>query len=59
MNLASAANPAAGNLTGMDTFIAYDLSAFLINAKPTFIKGPRIWSRNPPDCIISDGLLFY
>ena len=42
----------------MKTLFIKDHSVFFINGKPTFVNGPRILPRNPPDCIILVSCVF-
>ena len=56
--LGSAADAAAVNPKGIKTFLANGLITFFINGNPVFSNGLSNLPKNPPDCIISDNLVF-
>ena len=50
---------AAGYANGIKTLVANGLITFFINGNPVFCNGGRSLSRNPPDCIILENLVFH
>ena len=51
---ASATDAGAITHKGNKTLLANGLIKFFIDDNPVFSNGPKILSRNPPDCIILD-----
>lgn len=48
---ASVADVAALNPIGTSTLFASDVSIFFINVKRSLVNGPKVFLRNPSDCI--------
>ena len=54
----SAADAAAVNPSGVKKFLASGLCTFFINSIPVFNNGPKLLTKNQPNCVISDSWVF-
>ena len=54
----SAADAAAVNPNGINTFLANGVITFFIKGNPVFSNGPSNLPKNPPGCILFDNWVF-